>query len=236
MKKNFFYAILMVLVALLCVSCNKYEKKVNPIKGTNLSYFSAQDPNTGKDLWGIQNAANQILKEAIYLNIVPQGELFVGTQKQGINLFDRKGKDVIDGNFSTCVLDTASIDSTATYFTLTNADGKYLYLIKEKIAFGPYTNFMVGLNQIFYYQDEAWGIIGKDKSEVLPPKFKEIIVITETKTSQIYYLAKDEDGWNIYKADGKLLKKMPTWQLGKYTKGSIKSEISEISYLSRAKI
>lgn len=237
MKKNLFSAISMVFVALLIMSCNSYQSKVKPIGGTsNLSYFSAQDPATGKDLWGLKDPV-KVLKDAVYTNIMPKSGLFIGIKKDGADLFDQAGKNVVSGQFSEITYAQSQQDTTVTYFDLKSAAGKIIYLNTAKKSFGPYDDVIVTPNQIFCFVKSAWGVVNVDGTPILPPEFKEIVVVKETKTSTTYYLAQNAKGdWNLYKPDGKLLKKVAISQLGKYNKGAVKSELSGISFASIAKI
>lgn len=232
MKKNVFFTILLVIVAFLATSCNNYEVKSKRIDGTKLEYFSAQNPQTGGDLWGIReigrtDGTNVIAP--IYQNITKLGDFFILQTKDSKKLATAAGEIIETSNFNQAVL----VKEPLNYIAF---DQNAVYLIKEKKYLGPWTECLLTKNGIFSKGDAGIGMVNFEDKEILPVGQKEVIVVTQTKkvkgkeVTTVSLLAKNQKNvWTLYDNTGKKIKTVQSWELKKYTKNALSTGMDGVS-------
>lgn len=219
MKKNFSIIISMMIFAFLAIGCGKkFESKITPIKGTEFAFFTGQDV-AKKTVFGIKKSETVVIP-AIYSNIVHSSNYFAVTKGTEFFLLDGNGKEAILGAFTSCEFEKNPLDSLQTYFALEKADGKYIFLPKEKISFGPLADFVLNKDLFFGKLGDKWGIQNLKNEPILPAEFSEIIVVKDEKTSANFFLAKDAKDWVLYDASGKKMKKVPSYNLNQTLKSA----------------
>lgn len=247
MKKNVFYAIIMVFAAFLATSCNRYQVKTADL-GNDLTAFTIQDPAVPNgDLWGIRGTKSGVTIAKNIYSAQPEiieGFLIGKKKAGGIDLMDATGKVV--ANALTCEFATSVANPQLMYFDLGGDKGKAAYLIKEKKLIGPKAQIRVADTQVYYQTEETCGVLSFDNKDLLPEGQKELIIVIESKvkgtgkkattTETLYYIANDGKAWTIYKDDGTKLKAVPAWNLKKYTKNAEKSDLEKISFTKVAAI
>lgn len=220
MKKNFSIVISMMIFAFLAIGCGKkFESKITPIKGTEFAFFTGQN-EAKKTVFGIRKNDGTVITPAIYSNIVHSNGYFSVTKGTECFLLDGNGKEAITGAFVSCSFEKNPLDSLQTYFALEKADGKYIFLPKEKVSFGPLADFVLNKDLFFGKLGDKWGVQNLKKEPLLPAEFSEIIVVKDVKTSTNFFLAKDAKDLNLYDAAGKKVKKVPTYNLNQMLKSA----------------
>ncbi len=135
-------------------------------------------------------------------------------------MLNADGKEAITGAFTSCAFEKNRLDSLQTYFALEKDDGKYVFLPKENISFGPLADFAFNKDLFFGKLGEKWGVQNLKKEPILPTEFSEIIVVKDTKTSTNFFLAKESKDWVLYAPDGKKVKKVPSYNLNQMLKSA----------------
>lgn len=239
MKKSIFSGIMMLAAACMITSCG--PKTPDPVKLDNsglTAHAVLKDKAKKTFAWGIKNkAGEQVIGNIFVAAPIAFDEFFLGEKTSGQVVFDKTGTVLIEGDNCTCetLLDTRCISYSVN-------GTPFLYLIEKKTAIAKKGQMLFLPELIFYQEGENIAVQNYNEQAVLPAPQKEIIWLTvnkkvklkgkktETQTSN-YYAAKDDKAWNLYGADGKLIKKLAKWQVQKYQKGATKdSVLDKLSY------
>lgn len=232
----------MLFAAFLMTSCGPKTPDPIPLGNGNLTAYAQLDKATNAFLWGVRTTTSAQPKIKFVFKTIPTAldEFFIGDMADGQIVFDNEGKILVSG--SNCTIETSPADANLRYIAYNKKDGKYAYLIKQNKTIGPKENYMFGDKQIYYLNKGIPGILSFDNKDILPSPAKELIIVVESKkvkgkiVETNYYLAEQDKGWNLYGTDGKLIKKIAAWQLKKFQKDAVKSELDKISFTKVAAI
>ena len=142
------------LACLLAVSCNRFKSVETPIAGTkNLVTYTAENTS----LVGIKAAGAETTLTA---------PLYVKAEAKYGYLIAQLGRQKADDPVKWALLDTEGQSVTGqtydrvsyapAYFMLENAAGKYYLKNGEKSAFGPYQDFYLHGERVFFAKDGKW--------------------------------------------------------------------------------
>lgn len=239
MKKSIVSGIMMLAAVCMVTSCG--PKTPDPVKLGNsglTAHAVLQNKAKKTFVWGVKDAAGKQITDNVF--VAPPTafeEFFLGEQKDRQTVFNINGTTVVEGQ--NCVIKTIQ-DTRCISYSLAGAPS--LYLIDRDITLAEKDKMLFAPNLVFYLADETIGVMNYESKDILPAPQKEIIYLTvnkkvktkkgktETKTSN-YYAAQNDKGWNLYDADGKLVRKLAKWQVKKYQKGATKdAELNKLSY------
>lgn len=227
MKKSVFSGIMMLAAACMITSCG--PKTPDPVKlgDSGLTAHAVLQNKAKKTfVWGVKDAAgNQITDNVFVAPPVAFEEFFLGEQQDRQTVFDNNGTTLVEGQ--NCVIKNIK-DTRCISYSLAGAPS--LYLIDRGITLAEKDKMLLLPDLVFYLTGETLGVMNYEGKDILPAPQKEIIYLTvnkkvkakkgktETKTSN-YYATQGDKGWNLYDADGKLVRKLAKWQVKKYQKG-----------------
>ena len=188
------------LACLLAVSCNRFKSVETPIAGTkNLVTYTAENTS----LVGIKAAGAETTLTA---------PLYVKAEAKYGYLIAQLGRQKADDPVKWALLDTEGQSVTGqtydrvsyapAYFMLENAAGKYYLKNGEKSAFGPYQDFYLHGERVFFAKDGKWGI------GPLSAEWEKIIVLEQADGKDFRYVVKvpGKKQWKIHDSSGKFLK------------------------------
>ena len=188
------------LACLLALSCNRFKSVETPIAGTkNLVTYTAENTS----LVGIKAAGAETTLTA---------PLYVKAEAKYGYLIAQLGRQKADDPVKWALLDTEGQSVTGqtydrvsyapAYFMLENAAGKYYLKNGEKSAFGPYQDFYLHGERVFFAKDGKWGI------GPLSAEWEKIIVLEQADGKDFRYVVKvpGKKQWKIHDSSGKFLK------------------------------
>lgn len=222
-KKSVFYGIMMLCVAFFVTSCGpKIPESVLLGDGNLSAYAVLKDKAAETFRWGVRLAKSGTPKINCVF-IAPPKELkdlknyYVGETENEKIIFDNEGKILIQG--TQCHVE--KLVGGEEFIMSTAQDGQRVYIVANKKTVGPKEKLLISAKQIYYNQGKEVGVLSYDNKEILPPGQEELYAISvknAEKSQTSHYLAKDAEGYKLYDLTGKLIKKIPAWQVKKYTK------------------
>lgn len=210
MKKFVFAA----FICLLAMSCNRFKSVETPIEGTeNLVTYTAKETT----MVGIKVAnAENTLTEPIYVKVEAKYGYLIAqighTQNSDPvkwDLLNLNGQSVTGKSYD-------QISFAPGYFILQNAVDKYFLKNGETTPFGPYQDFYVNGDRVFFAKEGKWGI------GPLPAQHEKIIVLEQADGKDFRYVAKfpDKKQWEMYDSTGKFLKKISAAKVAQMEKNA----------------
>lgn len=224
MKKMFFVIATVMMVAFLATSCG--PKTPEPIllgNGDLTAYATLQDKASETFLWGVRETKSGMAKIKCVFTAPPKAleEFFIGETSDKKIVFDNTGKILISGTY--CVIDKL-VDGEKFIVSRTEGEGEKVYIVANGKTVGPKEKLFISAEQIYYQQDGKLGVLSYDNKEILQNMEEIYIVKGKTKKDEkapTYYLCKEDSGFKLYDAEGKLVRKMSKVQASKYTKGAL---------------
>ncbi len=204
--------ILASLICLLAMSCNRFKSVETPIKGTkNLVTYTAENtPLVGIKIANAENpltAPLYVKAEAHYGYLVAQRGRKQAGEPVKWDLLGMDGKSVTGQTYD-------KISYAPTHFMLENTAGKYYLKNGKKSAFGPYQNFYLHGERVFFAQNGKWGV------GPLSPEWEKIILLEQADGKDFRYVVKvpDKKQWKIYDSQGKFLKNTTAYKVARMEK------------------
>ena len=225
MKKNLLTVILMTMIAFLATSCG--PKTPDPVllgDGSLTAYASLQDKVSETFLWGIRETTSGIPKIKAIFTAPPKAleKFFIGETSDKKIVFDNTGKILISGTY--CTIDHLVGGETFIVSRSPESEGEKVYIVANGNTVGPKEKLFISASQIYYRQNGKLGVLSYDNKEILQNMEEIYIVKGKAKKGEkasTYYLCKDTDGYRLYDADGKIVRKMSKIQASKYTKDAL---------------
>lgn len=224
MKKMFFVIATVMIVAFLATSCG--PKTPEPVllgNGDLTAYATLQDDVSQTFLWGVRETKSGIAKIKCVFTAPPKAleEFFIGETPNKKIVFDNTGKILISGTY--CTIDKL-VGGEKFIVSRTEGEGEKAYIVANGKTVGPKEKLFISAEQIYYQQDGKLGVLSYDNKEILQNMEEIYIVKGKTKKDEkapTYYLCKEDSGFKLYDAAGKLVRKMSKVQASKYTKGAL---------------
>lgn len=224
MKKMFFVIATVMMVAFLATSCG--PKTPEPIllgNGDLTAYATLQDKASETFLWGVRETKSGMAKIKCVFTAPPKAleEFFIGETSDKKIVFDNTGKILISGTY--CFIDKL-VGGEKFIVSRTEGEGEKVYITANGKTVGPKEKLFISAEQIYYQQDGKLGVLSYDNKEILQNMEEIYIVKGKTKKDEkapTYYLCKEDSGFKLYDAEGKLVRKMSKVQASKYTKGAL---------------
>ena len=224
MKKMFFVIATVMMVAFLATSCG--PKTPEPVllgNGDLTAYASLQDKASETFLWGVRETKSGMAKIKCVFTAPPKAleEFFIGETPNKKIVFDNTGKILISGTY--CTIDKL-VGGEKFIVSRTEGEGEKVYIVANGKTIGPKEKLFISAEQIYYQQDGKLGVLSYDNKEILQNMEEIYIVKGKTKKDEkapTYYLCKEDSGFKLYDAEGKLVRKMSKVQASKYTKGAL---------------
>ena len=224
MKKMFFIIATVMMVAFLATSCG--PKTPEPIllgNGDLTAYATLQDKASETFLWGVRETKSGMAKIKCVFTAPPKAleEFFIGETPNKKIVFDNTGKILISGTY--CTIDKL-VGGEKFIVSRTEGEGEKVYIIANGKTIGPKEKLFISAEQIYYQQNGKLGVLSYDNKEILQNMEEIYIVKGKTKKDEkapTYYLCKEDSGFKLYDAEGKLVRKMSKVQASKYTKGAL---------------
>ena len=224
MKKMFFVIATVMMVAFLATSCG--PKTPEPVllgNGDLTAYASLQDKAPETFLWGVRETKSGMAKIKCVFTAPPKAleEFFIGETPNKKIVFDNTGKILISGTY--CTIDKL-VGGEKFIVSRTEGEGEKVYIVANGKTVGPKEKLFISAEQIYYQQDGKLGVLSYDNKEILQNMEEIYIVKGKTKKDEkapTYYLCKEDSGFKLYDAEGKLVRKMSKVQASKYTKGAL---------------
>ena len=211
MKKMFFVITTVMMVAFLATSCG--PKTPEPVllgNGDLTAYATLQDKASETFLWGVRETKSGMAKIKCVFTAPPKAleEFFIGETPNKKIVFDNTGKILISGTY--CVIDKL-VDGEKFIVSRTEGEGEKVYIVANGKTVGPKEKLFISAEQIYYQQDGKLGVLSYDNKEILQNMEEIYIVKGKTKKDEkapTYYLCKEDSGFKLYDAEGKLVRKM----------------------------
>ena len=149
-------------------------------------------------------------------------EFFIGETSDKKIVFDNTGKILISGTY--CFIDNLIGGERFIVSRSPEGEGEKVYVLDNGKTVGPKEKLFISTNRIYYRQDDKLGVLSYDNKELLQNMEEIYIVKGKTKKDEkapTYYLCKEDSGFKLYDAAGKLVRKMSKVQASKYTKGAL---------------
>ena len=224
MKKMFSIITFVMMVAFLATSCG--PKTPEPIllgDGNLTTYATLQDDVSKTFFWGVRETKSGMAKIKCVFTAPPKAleEFFIGETSDKKIVFDNTGKILISGTY--CFIDKL-VGGEKFIVSRTEGDGEKVYIVANGKTIGPKEKLFISAEQIYYQQDGKLGVLSYDNKEILQNMEEIYIVKGKTKKDEkapTYYLCKEDSGFKLYDAEGKLVRKMSKVQASKYTKGAL---------------
>ena len=223
MKKIFSIITFVMMVAFLATSCG--PKTPEPIllgDGNLTAYATLQDDVSKTFFWGVYETKSGIAKIKCVFTAPPKtfDEFFIGDTPNKKIVFDNSGKILISGTH--CFID--NLIGGEKFIVSRSPEGEKVYILANGKTVGPKEKLFISTNRIYYRQDDKLGVLSYDNKELLQNMEEIYIVKGKTKKDEkapTYYLCKEDSGFKLYDAAGKLVRKMSKVQASKYTKGAL---------------
>lgn len=223
MKKNFLIVISMMIVAFLATSCG--PKTPNPVLlgDGSLMAYAVLDKSSETFLWGVRENKSGIAKIQCVFTAPPQAqeEFFIGETADKKIIFDKTGKILLSG--ADCFINKLA-DGEKFIISRTDGEGEKAYMVAHDKTIGPKEKLFISDSQIYYRQDDKLGILSHDNREILQGMEKIYVVkgkVKKNAKAPTYYLCKDNAGYKLYNAEGKVVRKMSNAQALKYLKDAV---------------
>lgn len=226
MKKMFFVIATVMMVAFLATSCG--PKTPEPIllgNGDLTAYATLQDKASETFLWGVRETKSGMAKIKCVFTAPPKAleEFFIGETSDKKIVFDNTGKILISGTY--CFIDNLIGGERFIVSRSPEGEGEKVYVLDNGKTVGPKEKLFISTNRIYYRHAGKLGILSYDNNELLQ-NLEEIYIVNgkakEGEKKPIYHLCKDDSGYKLYDAEGKLVRKMNKVQASKYTKDVLK--------------
>lgn len=237
MKKIFSIITLVMMVAFLATSCG--PKTPEPIllgDGNLTAYATLQDDVSKTFFWGVYETKSGIAKIKCVFTAPPKtfDEFFIGDTPNKKIVFDNSGKILISGTY--CIIDKLVDGEKFIVSRSPEGEGEKVYIVANGKTIGPKEKLFISAEQIYYKQDGKLGVLSYDNKEILQNMEEIYIVKGKTKKDEkapTYYLCKEDSGFKLYDAAGKLVRKMNRVQASKYTKDALDYNILKGLYSSK---
>ena len=224
MKKMFSIITFVMMVAFLATSCG--PKTPEPIllgNGDLTAYATLQDDVSQTFFWGVRETKSGMAKIKCVFTAPPKAleEYFIGETSDKKIVFDNTGKILISGTY--CFIDNL-VGGEKFIVSRTEGEGEKVYIIANGKTIGPKEKLFISTNRIYYRHAGKLGILSYDNKEILQNMEEIYIVKGKTKKdekAQTYHLCKEDSGFKLYDAEGKLVRKMSKVQASKYTKDAL---------------
>ena len=225
MKKMFFIIATVMMVAFLATSCG--PKTPEPVllgNGDLTAYATLQDKASETFLWGVRETKSGMAKIKCVFTAPPKAleEFFIGETSDKKIVFDNTGKILISGTY--CFIDNLIGGERFIVSRSPEGEGEKVYIIANGKTIGPKEKLFISTNRIYYRQNGKLGVLSYDNKEILQNMEEIYIVKGKTKKdekAQTYHLCKEDSGFKLYDAEGKLVRKMSKVQASKYTKDAL---------------
>lgn len=223
--KNFIFIVTTVMITALAVSCGYQSIKTD--LGDGLTKFTALDEKETVVCGVSKNEGKTIILEPLYQDIKLLGKFLIAeNEDQKSQVFDQNGGLISELKFDKVELKTYSV--TGDLLILKTGKDVYLYFGKNKKMVGPVSDYIMEPPFCFTKNGNTWRIEG-----LMDNEFSNIYIITDKKTSIIYLLGKEGKVWNLYKANGTLIRKVSERSVNKLQVAAIQKYTNQYKELDK---